>query len=549
MSTDLKTQIHEYAAGVEREQESITVDEVRLRLDRRDETEPVVGLRPSVESRLPVRRPWPALVAAVVVMIIFGVFVFVFPGDEAPPADTLPDPMNRETGYYVPSEVPEGFVLQDMGASEFNRELFYLRETSGAWSPDVGGFQVGDPFISPAGLPEDLEGYLTDIVESNPGAANVEVGGRQGVIHEAEYVDGPVTTTLVSLVVVDDEGGVFEIVALGMGREEVLSIGEGVERVSVEEFVGLGPNLEWDFRMSDRHDGFAYEVPDEVEAQARGVEIVLGLDVFLRSSIARPVSNEAPVVTTEDGSVVEPEEGSWSSSSASVYLDVPDDEVLPVFEALRDEPMTVSPEVADEMTDRYVEEVRDGVVLSEDPYVIQAPRGPEPRFDVSTLGEELPLEPAESTDVLPEMMFGGRLGPEPLATEDRPVIVIGTATRQPSGAEPVTAVLWFSEWGGVNVSETRGSGLGSSGGTVPLERYGITGESRSSRFATSDMSYSVPLETAVVQFITDEGTYWQRPIAGYGVISQKYTEDPRPTSIIAYDAAGDQIDEWEVPSR
>lgn len=549
MSTDLNRQIREYATLVEDGQESVTVEEVRLRLDRRDETEPVVGLQPPVESRLPVRRPWPAVVAAVVILVIFGVFVFVFPADDPPPADTLPDPMERETGYYVPSEVPEGFVLQDMSASEFNRELFYLRETSGAWSPGDGGFQVSDPFMSPAGSPEDLEAYLADIVESNPGAASVEVGGRQGVIHQAEYVDGPVTTTLVSLVVVDDEGGVFEIVALGMGREEVLSIGDVVERVSDEEFLGLGPNLEWDFRISDRHDSFAYEVPDEVEAHARGLEIVLGLDVFLRSSIARPVSNEAPVVTTEDGSVVEPEEGSWSSSTVSVYLDVPEDEVLPVLEALKDEPMTVSPEVADDMTDRYVEEVRDGVVLSEDPYVIQAPRGPEPQFDTAALGEEMPLVPAESADVLPELMFGGPLGPEAIATEDRPVIIIGTATRQPSGAEPVTAVLWFSEWGGVNLSETRGSGMGSSGGTFPLERYGITGESRSSRFATSDLSYSVPLETAVVQFITDEGTYWQRPIAGYGVISQKYTEDPRPSSIIAFDANGDQIEEWEVPPR
>ncbi len=306
MSTDLKRQIRRYAALVDDGQEPVTVDEVRLRLDRRDETEPVVGLRPPVERRLPVRRPWPAAVAAVFILVIFGVFVFVFPGDEqVPPAQSVPDPVDRDTGYYVPSEVPEGFVLQDMAASEFERELFYLRETSGAWSPDVGGFQVGDAFRSPVGSPEDLEDYLADIVEANPGAATVEVGGRQGVIHEAEYVDGPVTATLVSLVVVDDEGGVFEIVALGMGREEVLSIGDGVERVSDEEFLGLGPTLEWEFRMTDRHDGFAYEVPDEVEAQARGLEIVLGLDVFLRSSIASPVSNEAPVVTTEDGSVVE----------------------------------------------------------------------------------------------------------------------------------------------------------------------------------------------------------------------------------------------------
>lgn len=449
----------------------------------------------------------------------------------------------------MPTEVPDGFVLQDMAASEFNRELFYLRETSSAWLPGDGAIQVGDPFISPAGLPEHPEEFLTDIVEANPGATQVEVGGRQGVIYEVEYVDGPVDTTLVSLVVVDQRGGVFEIGASGMTQEEVLSIGERVERVSVGEFVDLGSDLEWDFRMSDRHDSFEYEMPADIESLAGSVDIALGLDVLARTRLARSDGTQGPVVTTADGSIVETEQRSWNSSSVSIYLDVPDEDVEEMYDILRQERVTASPAVADELTDRYIKKVKDGVVLSQDPYVVQAPRGPEPQFDTSSLGVEMPFEPADSTDVLPETMSGG-LGPEPLATEDRPLIVIGTATRQPAGAEPLTAVLWFSELGGVNLGETRGgSGLGSSGGTLPLQRYGIIGEHRSSRFAVSDLSYSVPLETAVVQFITDEGTFWQRPIAGYGVISQKYTEDPRPTSLIAFDAEGNQIGEWEVPSR
>ncbi|MFP4073163.1 MAG: hypothetical protein ACLFVZ_03905, partial [Actinomycetota bacterium] len=100
--TDLKTQIREYAAVVEREQEQITVEEVSLRCELRDGTDPVVGLSPSIERRFSVQRRWPALAAAVILLIIFGVFALVFPGDDPPPADTLPDPMDRETGYYVP---------------------------------------------------------------------------------------------------------------------------------------------------------------------------------------------------------------------------------------------------------------------------------------------------------------------------------------------------------------------------------------------------------------------------------------------------------------
>lgn len=554
MNIDLKAQIRDYATLVEDGQEPVTVEEVRLLLDRRDETEPVVGLRPSVESRLPVRRPWPVLVAAAVVLIIFGVFVFVFPGEEPPSADTVPAPMDRELGYYVPADVPEGFVLQDMEASRFGSSLSYIRESSGAWLPGDGGFRIGVPFISPAGLPADPEEYLTNIVESNPGAARVEAGGRQGVVREVEYVDGPVSTTLISLAAVDEQGSVFDVVASGMTREEVLAVAGGVERVSVDEFVGLGSNLEWDLRMLDRHDSFEYEIVPQIQDWAREIHVVLGLDVLIRSSIARPVSDEAPVVTTEDGSVVEPTERPWRSSSANLYLDVPEGEVELIPHIPEHIRYQVSPRLSEELTDRYLERVGDGVVLSEDPYIIQAPRGPEPRFDVSTLGEELPLEPAENLDAIPvETLFRGRSGHIPVASEIRPVIVIGTARQPGSEMEPPTMLLWFTDLPGMTVGLAQGNGIGSGGASYPLDRYGIGNQSESridgpeGQLISAQLSYAVPLETSVVQIITEEGNFWQRPNAGYGAISYGDTVG-EPTSIIALDANGDQIGEWEVPS-
>lgn len=557
MSTDLKTQIREYVAGVERDQDPITVEEVRLRLDRRDETEPVVGLRRPVESRTPLRRPWPAVVGAVVILVIFGVFVFVFPGDESvPPAESLPDPMERELGYYVPSDVPDGFVLQDVEVNQFigGSSLTYLRDDDTFWRPDDGGFRIAGPFGSPLGLPENPDEYLSEIVAATPGSSEVEVAGRPGVIYESEYVDGPVATTLVSLVVVDDQGGVYEITASGMSREDVLSIGEGVGRVSVGEYVDLGFGLDWDLMVSDTHEDYEYGVPQQIEDLAMDVDVVLGMDIFRRSRFARSGSEETTVITTEDGSVVQSEEGPRGSRSVNLYLDVEDLDVRSVASRLEDRfpALTYSPEVIETLTDEYIQEVRNGAVLAEDPHVIQAPTGPEPQFDPSDLGEELPLEPARSPDVIPETLFRGRSGNVPVATEGRPIIVLGTIRQPGSDVEAVTMLLWFTETPGVNNGLAAGESLGGGGGSYPLNRYGVGvrsyTETEGSTEVVGEMTYSVPLETSVVQIVTGSDSYWQRPAGGYGAISWGDTVD-EPTTLIAFDAEGDQLGEWEVPPR
>ena len=55
--------------------------------------------------------------------------------------------------------------------------------------------------------------------------------------------------------------------------------------------------------------------------------------------------------------------------------------------------------------------------------------------------------------------------------------------------------------------------------------------------------YTVPLNTSVVQIITDEATYWQQPIAGYGLIPYGLTVE-RPNEIIALDSEGNQLGQW-----
>lgn len=256
------------------------------------------------------------------------------------------------------------------------------------------------------------------------------------------------------------------------------------------------------------------------------------------------------MITTEDGSVVQSEEGPRGSRSVELYLEAGDLDARSVASELEDRfaGPTFSSQVIESLTDEYIQEIRRGAVVSEDPYVIQAPSGPEPRFDPSELGEELPLEPAGSSDVIPETLFRGT--PVPLATEDRPVIVAGTARQPGSDAEPVTALLWFTDVPGVNHGLAVGEGLGYGGGSYPLDRYGIGVRGGTRTEGSSDvegrMLYSVPLETSVVQIVTGSDSYWQRPAGGYGVISYGDTID-EPTTIIAFDADGDRIGEWEVP--
>jgi hypothetical protein len=47
----------------------------------------------------------------------------------------------------------------------------------------------------------------------------------------------------------------------------------------------------------------------------------------------------------------------------------------------------------------------------------------------------------------------------------------------------------------------------------------------------------------VVQIVTVGGNYWQRPIAGKGVVPFGHTVG-RPTAFVAFDATGREIGRW-----
>lgn len=547
MSTDLQTQIRHLAGLLDAGQDPVTADDVRRLVEGRDDTEPFVGPVPSVRGLWLSRRPWPAVVAALVVLLLFGALAWILPsGEPVPPADSFPPPSQSESGFYTTSAVPDGFVLQDtktLGESS----LLFLREFEDTWIPSDGGLAIHGIRGRPFGLPEDPDDYLDETLARVPGSTEVDVAGRRGILFETQFSQGELTAPLIWVLAIDDQGGLFEVVAAGLSRGEVLAVADGVQRISVEDFVELGPQIKWDVRVSMVLSGFEFSPPSRVTELADDVDAALGVDLLL-SRLAY-AGGESTVITTQDGEIVDSFGQAIRASSAALYLDVPaggEDAVVRAYPGHAD----LSPARREARIDGYVEQLRGGQVLSEAPYVIQAARGPEPTFDPSQLGEELPLVPETSTDALPEFMFEGPADERAAATENRPVIILGTASQPNSDASPVTILVYFTETGVICVGTATDNGMGTGCGFEIDSHFGDGGGSteESSEGVTGEVNYIVPLETSIVQIATESQNYWQRPIGGYGVVPFGNTVE-RPTNITAFDADGNEIGSWPLESR
>ena len=535
MSVELQSRIREYATWVESGQEPITLEEIMRRFD---DTIPLA--RPIASTGRALRGPWPALVAAAVVVLIFGVFMWVFPTDEpVPPADSVLPPWEQETVYYTTSAVPDGYALQDVrtiGGSG----VWYLAEFDDEWLPTDGGFAIHGIDGRPVGVPADPNGYLNATMDAVPGSMEVEVDGRRGIIFETVLEQGEVIAPLTWILSIDDEGGVFEVATVGMSRAASLAVADGVNRRPADDFLALGLGLSWDVSIGTGHNDFVYSPPQRITDLADEVEVALGVDL-LYSRLAH-AGQEGAVITTQDGEIVDTFGQAIQSSSANHYLHVGQRGIEPVLRAYPN--AELSPAQRDENIDRYLESIG-GDVLSEDPYVVQAEPGPEPRFDTSQLGEELALVPASSAEVVSELLDGRPLDGGVLATESRPVIVIGTV-QVPESDRSVTSLQWFTEAGVPCEGSADGAGFGSACGSVPLSRLGVTGggyieDDEGNR--EGEITYNVPLETSVVQALAGSSSYWQRPIGGYGVFVYGGSVEG-PTTIIAYDAEGNEIDRW-----
>jgi hypothetical protein len=155
-----------------------------------------------------------------------------------------------------------------------------------------------------------------------------------------------VTPNQVSVLEADGVGGFFEVTAVGMSRDEVLAVAEGVQRVSVEDFLDLGSEISWDLQTAVMHDSFAYQIPSFVEGIASKSRWRLGLTYSGPGSSASPTNRRWSQLKTVRSS--KSDNGPQKSSLGILYLTVPEDTIDDAVLTLDNEPsilgVTLSPE-------------------------------------------------------------------------------------------------------------------------------------------------------------------------------------------------------------
>ncbi len=505
------------------------------------------------------RRRWVVAVATALAILVVGIgSVLVLnrltgpaevepaaPGTEEASTTTV-GPRVESTGFFVADTAPDEYVLFEASAHiRQGGTVTYVRDTGEVpWRPGDGGFRVTSlPRLlnrqADAG-PQDGRVGAERVMEGARALQDVEelrIGSWPALLRESSLTQGGGQITHWSLLVHDGAGGMFEVSAVGMTRDEVLSVAQGVRMASFAELEVAAWSVSWTHQAFVPHDEFAYVIPDVISEVGRDVRVALGTDLL------------APRLAYTAG---EPGPPALESTVGIVTFTVKDGlEDGTVAALVSEDPgvlgLTLSAKSEQRYIDRFVEAMNQGAVLSDVPRVVQAPPGPEPAFDPSTLGQEAPLVALESMDVaLDTMLASGEesFAVEPaIATADRPIVAVGTLD-PPGNLSQTSYLIWFTEPDDVCEAVVWPTGSGSGcGGPVAGTSYGATGSG--SEGGQTTISYSVPPETSVVQFVTRDGDYWQRPNTGHGLFS--WGRDVlRPTEMVAYAADGSELGRWKI---
>ena len=201
--------------------------------------------------------------------------------------------------------------------------------------------------------------------------------------------------------------------------------------------------------------------------------------------------------------------------------------------------ITYSGEIAESEADAYFEfGAAEAIVLSEDPLVLQPAQGPEPQFDVSSLGAGLTLTPAVSTSEIPDTFLSQAQAPR-MGTDvfdaDRPVIHVGNLEEIET-----RLIVYGTESGGYCAWADGGTACGD----FSSYPFGVVLVGTSSP-GDGHVAVRVPESTSVVALTVDESeTLWQTPRAGWALFPLTVRE-PTLFTTAAYDVSGTLIGEWE----
>lgn len=546
MSMDLATQIRQYAQQVDADQEPLTVGEV---MDRYADRSSVRALPPQEPDR---RRFWVAAAVAAVVVLAFGLVAWLLRSENPYPAvDSFPAPVieQTESAYMAPAFVPEGFelVLADAEPGLYwMSNLMYRRQTGDSvWTPEDGAFSITTRAAGVSDLPGDpgtdelasaLDERLDQVLNLVPGAVELEVSGQRAILYETPLDETGFAASQVSLLIDHGGGASTWIIAAGMTGDDVVAIAETLEQVPLADLRNMALTVSWTHLATFIEETVDYQVPETVEEASENYVVMRGVDLLQRSPLVSALQEpETPVTGVRGGAF------GYVLTTAQPHL-APAAVYAALEQAEGISSVGISPDLVAHEIKTFYDQTRPGTVLAENPFIVQAPQPERPDFDTAPLGEEIPLIPVTDASVIPEVFLppGVASSPHALATSEYPMVVLGQP-RTPDGTIHPTALVVSQFTSGeicpTEITDTSSSRICA----FPTGSYGALGFIGSN----DNIPYHVPPNTSVVQIITQEASYWQQPIGGYGIIPNG-TQIGRPTELAAFTTNGTEIARWTV---
>lgn len=583
MTADLKNQIRDYFEYVDAEQDPVDLAELqRLDVDR-----PAIAAQ---SGSGPTRRGWTyAVVAAVLTFVAIGGVSLLLSPDEIEPADistpitetTTPTPststpMTPQSSGFAPSvegiglEEPGAFTIQQREIEAFGETFVFVEAT---WSVDwksITSSLVDDEArqsMSSAGLaavwhPEtntvEFEGQVSSsdfetyavfelgfagtsddwevpihhqatgasvglITGSLPGLAEEEILARLGFGFSTSRAAWLLEIGGDDPEVLDTPWARFHGLSPWSTPVELFVVGDAMLAFGITDHdandsqggswnVWRSPNgRDWEDLGALPWSTDTYSV-DRLDVIGDQVVVLLRIDGV----------DEHEFFVTSDGS-------EWSPISEEEYEELtgrpvfgPDENPVPP-----DQPV----EALDNQraVDERFSSISQGAgVLSEDPFMVQPLPGPEPRFDSSSLGEEIPFSPLTPDHALVQELAAGFydfIDPLPLPTGA--IVFVGHVSEALGGYR----LFWPTATNGY-CEATPADG----GGGCPGSR-GIVPEAGEAVFE-DDGLVVVPLDASVVVLRYNADTsLWQRPTGGWAIFPTAVDGDDTYW-IDVYDADG-----------
>lgn len=552
MKTELQNQIRDYAQHVDGDQQPLTATEV---MDVHDRAAAVRSWRQQPQSSVRARQGvWIALSSAAATILVIGVVAWmVRSGGDVSPEQTVAWPATESDGLYFAAVVtPDGFALQQaevIASPGWESSLMYLGAHDGhTWLPTDGGFTIYSSGLlardlsdsEPAALADIANGRLDALLESVAGAVELDVAARRGVLVDSPLGQLGLDSTFTSVLVHDGAGGLFEIDAVVMSRAEILAVAVGVERVSFGEARDLLLTLPWTHLAAFVHTDFAYQPPQVVADVSADYTVVLGVDVLQRPRLASALQNPVEALYAP-----QPGQSLFGNILITGHQDLDPWQVHTALDQEESLAAALSPEITLRELAAFHEQALRGTLLAEDPNIVQAPPGPEPDFDPADLGEEIGLVAVTDAAVVPDAVTSSPFGAR--ATAEHPVVVVGRAQALDATADGPILLAYWNNTGEFCIA------LALSDGTTSTCIFGLGQYATYGVFLAQSgpsggvLTYRVPPQTAVVQMIADDDSYWQKPVAGYGLIPYR-NPTSRPTRVVALGADGSEIGHWEISS-